>query len=108
LSQSIYCDKCLKEIKVRGDLVIATSFFEVFPYHEDCYAKNIKGAATVLLNNQPLNGFSGNFLAIVGFILLIVSLFVKDDLMILVSIISTIPIIYRAYSYFVFERHLEK
>ena len=108
MSKIVTCDKCLKEIKIRGDLVTATMFFEVIPYHEDCYANDLKGAKTLFLNNQPINGFSGNFLAFLAIIICIVSFFIEDETMIFLLILSLVPIIYRLYSFVIYKRHLEK
>lgn len=83
-------------------------FFEVIPYHEDCYAKDLKGVKTLFLNNQPINGFSGNVLAFFALILFIVSFFIKDDTMVFLAIFMTFPILYRLYSFIVYERHIEK
>lgn len=80
----------------------------MIPYHEDCYAKDLKGAKTLFLNNQPVNGFSGNLLAFFALIVLIVSLFIKEDMMIFLTIFMVFPILYRVYSYIVYERHIEK
>ncbi len=108
MTKTIHCEKCLKEIRIRGDLVTAISFFEVIPYHEDCYARDLKGAKTLILSNQPINSISGNFISLMAIAILIVSLFVREETMWFISIISIIPIVYRAYSFFVFERYLEK
>jgi len=80
----------------------------VIPYHEDCYAKDLKGIKTLFLNNQPVNGFSGNLLAFFALIVLIISLFIKEDTMIFLTIFMVFPILYRLYSYLVYERHIEK
>lgn len=83
-------------------------FFEVIPYHEDCYAKDLKGVKTLFLNNQPINGFSGNILAFFALIILVVSFFLKEDTMIFLAIFMVFPILYRLYSFVVYERHIEK
>ena len=44
LTKHVYCEKCVGEIEFRGDLVTTTILFDVVPYHEDCYAKDLKGA----------------------------------------------------------------
>ncbi|MRH41257.1 hypothetical protein GH741_01050 [Aquibacillus halophilus] len=75
----VYCDKCLQEIKIRDDLVTSTLAFEVVPYHEDCYDKDLKGAKTFFLSNKPLNGFSGNFSFILAIILAIGWLLFASD-----------------------------
>ncbi|PEJ59020.1 MULTISPECIES: hypothetical protein [unclassified Bacillus (in: firmicutes)] len=108
MSKTVHCDRCSQEIRIRGDLVTATMFFQVVPYHEDCYAKDLKGAKTLILNNQPINGFSGNFLTFIAIVVFILSFFINDETMIYLSILSAIPIIYRLYSFIIYERHLEK
>ncbi|MBP0726420.1 hypothetical protein J5Y03_14765 [Bacillus sp. RG28] len=106
MNKTIYFDKCLREITVRNDLVTAILFFEVVPYHENCYAKDLKGVKTLFLDNQPINGFSGNFVTLLA-ILFCIGCFFYEPMKYL-SIIAIIQIIYRLYSYFVFERHIEK
>ncbi|MFD4706696.1 hypothetical protein ACFWM3_17765 [Gottfriedia sp. NPDC058432] len=108
MAKTVYCDRCLKEIRIRGDLVTATMFFQVVPYHEDCYAKDLKGVKTLFLNNQPINGFSGNFLSFLAFAICIATFFIDDHSMIYLLILALIAIMYRLYSFFIFERHLEK
>jgi len=80
----------------------------VIPYHEDCYAKDLKGVKTLFLNNQPVNGFSGNILAFFALIVLIVSFFMKEETMIFLAVFMVFPILYRLYSYIVYERHIER
>ena len=80
----------------------------MIPYHEDCYAKDLKGVKTLFLNNQPVNGFSGNILAFFALIVLIVSFFMKEETMIFLAVFMVFPILYRLYSYIVYERHIEK
>lgn len=108
MRKTIYCDKSVRPIKVRDDLVTASLLFEVVPYHEECYAKDLKGVKTFFLDNQPINGFSGNIG--VGFItiLSIVWLLFAEGGTKNMAIIGLIPVIYRLYSYVTIERHIEK
>ncbi|MFZ3577958.1 hypothetical protein [Virgibacillus sp. DJP39] len=108
MSKAVYCDKCLLEIKVRDDLVTATIFFEVVPYHEECYSKDLKGAKSLFLTNQPINGFSGNIIILVIIALAITWAIVAEGPMKLLSAAGLIPIISRIYSYVIYERHTEK
>lgn len=105
VSKAVYCEKCSKEIKFRGDLVTATLFFVIVAYHEDCYVKDLKGFRGLLLDNQPLNGFSGNFLFIMS---ILVGIGFSFGSMKWVSIVALIPIVYRLFSFYMFERLLEK
>ena len=108
MSKLVYCDKCAREIKVRDDLVTATLLFEVVPYHEECYAKDLKGAKTIFLDNQPLNGFSGNLGISLLFISAIVWSLVAEAPLKWLSLLAIIPICYRLYSYLSYERHIER
>ncbi|WP_108671864.1 hypothetical protein [Peribacillus acanthi] len=108
MAKAVYCDKCYREVEVRGDLVTTTMFLEVVPYHEECYAKDLKGVKTFLVSNQPLNGFSGNFTAIVALLFMLGMLVFAEESLKWMSFLAIIPIIYRLYSYIVYERHLDK
>ena len=105
MSKAVYCEKCSKEIEFRGDLVTATIFFVVVAYHEDCYVKELKGFRGLFLDNQPLNGFSGNFLFAMA---VLVGIGFAFGSLKWVSIIAVIPVLYRLFSFYKFERLLEK
>ncbi|MCT8136732.1 hypothetical protein H1D32_02570 [Anaerobacillus sp. CMMVII] len=104
--QIVYCDKCSREITDREDLVTAVFLFSVVPYHDNCYSKDLKGAKTLFLDNQPLNGFSGNFIFIISIIMAILWFLFADAK--IYSFLAILPIGYRLYSYFMYERHTEK
>lgn len=107
LSKTIYCAKCEGEIKRRDDLVTSTLVFEVIPYHEDCYARDLKGATTFYLANQPLNGFSWNVVFLLSVIFALWILLAENVFKELL-LLAIIPIGYRMYSYFFYERHLKR
>ncbi|TCT24650.1 hypothetical protein EDD68_105107 [Melghiribacillus thermohalophilus] len=106
--KKVYCEKCTDEIKYRDDLTTARLFVEVVPYHNDCYAKDLKSAKTFFLDNQPINGTSGNFLGIISVFFILFFLLIVDGLEQIVAFAFVIPLLYRVYSYVVYERHLEK
>ncbi|KGP72864.1 hypothetical protein [Pontibacillus yanchengensis] len=108
MSKPIYCDKCNQEITVRDDLVTALMVVEVVPYHEACYAKDLKGAKTFFLDNQPLNGFSGNITFIFAIIIGLLWLLIADGGSKAASLLALIPIGFRIYAYLTYERHVEK
>lgn len=108
MSKLVYCSKCLREITFRGDLVTSTLLFEVVPYHEECFARDLKSPKTLFLGNQPLNGFSGNFVTFFAMLSSIVWLIIGDSQMKWLSLLAMILVIYRLYSFFRYERHLEK
>lgn len=108
MSKQVYCDKCKREIRVRDDLVTPTIFFEVIPYHEECFAKDLKSIKTLFLDNHPINGFVGNMAAILACVLIPMCFFIDDVKLKVIAAFLIIGLIYRVYSYYVFERHLEK
>jgi hypothetical protein len=63
---------------------------------------------TLFLDNQPLNGFSGNF----GFVLITIMaigwLFFAENSSKWLSLLAIIPIGYRLYSYLIYERYTEE
>ncbi|WP_409252718.1 hypothetical protein V1502_01980 [Bacillus sp. SCS-153A] len=108
MSKEIYCDFCQKQIKVRDDLITATLMYEVVPYHERCYASNIKGAKTLFISNEPINGFAATFYIVLTVILAIIWAIFAESSMKAASLLMLIPVGYRIYSYIRYERHLEK
>lgn len=112
MSKEIHCGRCLDDIKVRSDLVTATSIIDVIPYHEECYTKELKSINTIFIDNHPINGFSGNTISIFAIFFFIGTTIYSISsgilLYLLLSAIFLIPIIYRTYSYFKYERHIEK
>ena len=105
MSKAVYCEKCSKEIKFRGDLVTTTLFFLIVAYHENCYVKDLKGFRGLFLHNQTLNGFSGNFMFVMA---ILVGIGFAFGSMKWVSIIALIPIVFRFFSFYLIERRLGK
>src|SRR5699024_11865996 len=64
LGKPVICEHCLAEITDKRDLVTASFFIFIVPYHAYCYSQGLKGVKTFILNNYPLNGAAGNFSAI--------------------------------------------
>lgn len=112
MEKGIHCEKCLREIEVRNDLVTTTSWFKVVPYHEECFTKELKSVNTLFVDNQPINGFSGSFIQLLSGLFFIgttiYSFSSGTPYYLLLSIMFLIPIICRAYSYFSIERYIEK
>jgi hypothetical protein len=82
--------------------------FEVVPFHEGCYGNNIKGAKTLFISNEPINGFAGSLFNIVSLILAVLWGIFAEGSMKLAAFIVLVPVAYRLFSYFKYERHLEK
>lgn len=106
MKKVIHCEKCKEPIVDNSDLVVATVFFEVYPFHSYCYAVDIKGAKTVILSNQPLNGFASNFKFSSIIIIAILWAILADPSIKWAAVIAIPFIIYRLYAYLMFERHV--
>ena len=102
----VLCEKCTGVIEYRYDLVTAILMFAVVPYHEACFASDLKGGKSFFLDHQPLNGFSGNVIFILSIMIALILLLFTDIKW--YAIIFLIPICYRIYSYFIYEIHTEK
>lgn len=102
----VICEKCSDVIESKDELITTTLIFAVVPYHERCFANDLKGAKLFFLDNYPLNGFSGNFFFILSIIIgLLLLIFTENKWF---SALALIPIAYRMYSYFFYERHTRK
>lgn len=104
MEKEMHCESCLLPIKVREDLVTVWAFFKIRLYHESCYANSLKGAAALFVSNTPINRFSGNFTAIVAFIVAWIPLF--TDIAPAITIVCSLIVLLRLYSLIRFEKHL--
>lgn len=100
----IYCEKCSGEITNRDDLVVTTNVFSVVPYHGKCFSRELKGLSGIVVGYTPINGIMGNLGAVLAAILGIAALFIKE--LRYISILSTLFLGIRLYSWFKYERHL--
>lgn len=108
MSKTILCKACKTPIKYHDDLVTATIFFEVYPFHHYCYVQDLKGPRTIILNNKPINGSANTFrVASLSFFAILWAIFASSDIK-WVAIVVLPIIIYRLHSYFSFERHVKK
>ena len=100
----IYCRRCVGEINSRDDLVVTTHFFELVPYHNECYSKILKSGETIFVSNKPINGPYANILMLLSMLLGIVLLFIPG--LRYLSTVCLIGLLMRVYSWFKIERHL--
>ncbi|MFD1359445.1 hypothetical protein ACFQ4X_16090 [Fictibacillus halophilus] len=103
MKKEMHCESCLMPIKTRDDLITVWAFFKVRPYHRSCYENSLKGAA-LFVGNQPINGFSGNFTALVAFILAWIPLF--KDVTWELTVVCVFIVLMRLYSFIRFEKRL--
>lgn len=59
MSKPIFCEHCHKPIEDKEDLIVASLFFRIKPYHFFCYGNEVRGARSVFLTSHPLNGGTG-------------------------------------------------
>ena len=102
--KKIYCEKCTGEIITRDDLVVASIFLSIVPYHEECFSKELKGLSAMFVGNSPINGTMSNIITIITVIIGIVTLFIKEFRYL--SLVSVLVLGIRLYSWFQYERHL--
>lgn len=104
------CRYCNKEIKDRDQLVTASNFFRMKPFHSVCFKELEKEVKTLWGFWRPLNGVSGNTRAIIMGALAVWLLGTDSLEMIgdLIGVIALYSVIIRIMSYFFFERKIPK
>lgn len=123
-NKKILCHKCNEAVTSRNDLITAMYVFTLKPYHAACYSKRLTTLRTFLLNNYPMNSFSGTLAAYLIPIAGILWIFALTRIMegfifipfvflnffipfLLFGIIaSLLPSFIRLYSYYVYEKPL--
>lgn len=105
--KKVFCERCADTVKNKEELITAIRIIDVVAYHEECFARDIKGSKTFILDNTPLNGFASNFITVIIVIIGLFFLLFASTPEKYISLFAIIPIFYRLYSYFMFERKLE-
>ncbi|MBN8237246.1 hypothetical protein JF544_18530 [Halobacillus kuroshimensis] len=108
--KSNMCRYCYKEIKDRDELVTASSWFRLRPYHYQCFEKLVQDTRTVAGVWKPVNGLTGSVNLLVMLILAVGLL--GTDLLgsigDIIGVIALYPLFLRLLSYMIFERPLPK
>lgn len=120
----VTCEICHRRIISEADLVVAQYFIFPQPYHGDCYSKRLKTWGTVFLNNYPINSVMTTtfvllspifgilwFAALINMMTALWStplVFVFVPFFILGLFALFLPGIIRLYSYYTFEKPIEK
>src|SRR5699024_4520697 len=108
MGKPVICEHCLTEITDKRDLVTASYFIFIVPYHAYFYSVGFKGVQTFILNNYPPNGDAVYFSAITAFIAIIISLIIFPGTVKYLAIITSVLVIARLLSYIIYERHLAR
>lgn len=107
---NIYCKHCNKEIKSKDELIVTTKFMSIVPYHKECYRNLTKRLRTTIIG-KPINSSKGTKMAIMFPIIyiLLAAIYGKNGPVFLwVGLILFIPMICRLYSYYKYEKNLNK
>ncbi len=103
-NKTIYCEKCGGVIKNSYELTVTTRFLSIVPYHDRCFASQVKGISTMFVGTVPINGSASNVGTVFAVIIGIIVLFIPE--LRYISIVALITILIRFYAWFNYERHL--
>ncbi|WP_226576564.1 hypothetical protein [Halobacillus litoralis] len=104
------CRYCYKEIQDRDELITASSWFRVRPYHYRCFELLEQDTRTIAGAWTPVNGRTGLVTVVLMGILSVV-MFTTDILGgigDLIGVLSLYPVVLRILSYFIYEMRLPK
>lgn len=104
------CKYCKKEIKDRDELVTASNWFRVRPFHYRCFQKLEQETSAMWLAWTPVNGPSGNVTVLLMLVLAIWMLVTNTLGLIgdLIGILALYPILLRLISLFSIENKIPK
>lgn len=108
--KSNMCRWCYKEIRDRDELVTASSWFRLRPYHYQCFEKLEQETRTIAGVWKPVNGVTGSVNVFVMLILAVVLLATDllDGVGDIIGVIALYPLFLRLLSYVIYERPLPK
>ncbi|GGD02764.1 hypothetical protein GCM10007216_36940 [Thalassobacillus devorans] len=106
----VICHYCKKKVKDRDELVTASNWFRIKPFHYKCF-KEQEQEITVSINAwNPVNGPAGNLSFIIMFVLAVWMLFTDTLGMIgdLIGLVALYPVFLRILSFVLIELTLPK
>lgn len=102
---SVYCRYCYEDIKDRDELVTATNYFRIHPYHYRCFEEVEQETIATVRSWKPLNGPMGNITFVILF--LFVGLMALTDVFgevgNVLGALALYPIMLRVLSFFIYE-----
>ncbi|QAS51782.1 hypothetical protein [Halobacillus litoralis] len=104
------CRYCYKEIQDRDELITASNWFRVRPYHYRCFDLLEQDTRTIAGAWTPVNGRAG-LITVILMVIFAAVLFMTDFLGSigdLIAILALYPIFLRIFSFVVFESRLPK
>lgn len=104
------CRYCFKKIQDRDQLVTASNWFRIRPYHYRCFELLEQDTRTIAGAWTPINGRVGLVTVFLMLVLSIVLLFTNllGRIGDLVGFLALYPVLLRILSFFIFEMHLPK
>lgn len=106
MRKTVKCARCKEEIEHREDLVASLIIFFLLPFHEHCYAKELKKYIWIRLPSIPINGNAWTANAFFGGLFGILMLLFAEGDMKWFGLLLIYPTIFRTLSYVLYERHL--
>ncbi|MGJ9383505.1 hypothetical protein [Salipaludibacillus sp. CF4.18] len=102
------CRYCFKEIKDRDQLITASNFFRIKPFHYVCFYELEKEVSSLWGFWKPLNGVSGNTRAIIMGAIAVWLLATESlgDIGDIIGVIALYSVIIRIMSYIFFEKKI--
>jgi len=102
---SVYCRYCYKDIKDRDELVTATNYLRIRPYHYRCFEEVEQETFATVRSWKPINGPMGNiaFVILLIFVGIMALTDVFEEIGNLLGALALYPIILRVLSFFMYE-----
>ena len=106
MKKTIYCKHCCGEITSKADLIVTTHLLRVVPYHQECFAKEMKTINSMFLDKPINSSFTTICVAIVSAVLLALSAFIPSPQNLIIIFGVLVGAMVRAYSWLAYERYL--
>lgn len=108
MDKEIFCHKCLNSIRSKDDLVITSYFFELVPYHLECFSKDLKGPKRFSISSEPINRTNSTLIKLLLLSLGGLLLFIPSMLGwgLIIVFISSLTLLVRLYAWLKIERYL--
>lgn len=108
MRKKIICEGCKQRIVFREEFVAALIIFYLKPYHEDCYARELRKYEAFFFNGLPINGNIWTLHAFLGAPIAFIILISASGGLKWLALVVAYPTIYRVLTYIFYERHLRE
>ncbi len=102
---SVYCRYCYKDINKRDELVTATNYLRIRPYHYRCFGEVEQETIATVRSWKPMNGPMGNitFAILLIFVGVMALTNIFGEVGNLLGALALYPLILRVLSFFLYE-----